>query len=57
MTFPAPVGGVPFKEDFVPSVVYAGVYAGLVLLGIFRLAKKSTRTLVILSPLSFCIER
>ncbi|KIP06617.1 hypothetical protein PHLGIDRAFT_72441 [Phlebiopsis gigantea 11061_1 CR5-6] len=57
VSFPAPVGGVPFEEDFAPSVIFAVVFAILVFLGVYRLARASTRTLVILAPLIFCTER
>lgn len=57
MTFPAPIGGVPFEEDFAPSIVFACVYAILVFVGLFRVARRTTRTLLILGPLAFSIER
>lgn len=37
--------------------MFAAVFATLVFVGIFRLARSSTRTLVILGPLIFCTER
>ena len=57
VSFPAPVGGVPFEEDFAPSVIFAAVFAIIVFIGVYRLARASTRTLVILGPMAFCIER
>ena len=57
MTFPAPIGGVPFKSDFAPSIAFACAYAILCIVAIFRLSKRTTRTLVVLSPLAFSLER
>lgn len=55
--FPAPVGGVPFEKDFVPSVIISSLYAVLFFVGVFRLARSSTRTTVILGTFAFVTER
>ncbi|EKM54334.1 uncharacterized protein PHACADRAFT_258120 [Phanerochaete carnosa HHB-10118-sp] len=57
ISFPAPVGGVPFERDFGPSVLFATLYAILVIAGIYRFARTTTRTLVRLGTFAFAVER
>ncbi|KIP06619.1 hypothetical protein PHLGIDRAFT_106791 [Phlebiopsis gigantea 11061_1 CR5-6] len=57
LSFPAPIGGVPLKEDFAPSIVFACAFAILIVVGAYRLAKPATRTLLILGPFLFSVER
>ncbi|GJE94931.1 hypothetical protein PsYK624_111070 [Phanerochaete sordida] len=55
--FPSPIGGVPFDSDFGPSVLFAALYAVVCLVGFWRAAFKSTRTLLVITTLIFTIER
>lgn len=55
--FPAPVGGVPLPHDFAPSIVFACAYGVLVLLGAYRLARRTSRNIFVFSTLTFAIER
>lgn len=54
---PSPVGGVPFSIDFAPSILFATLYAGLVGVGAWRLARRSTRTVVSIGNFMFVLER
>ena len=53
--FPSPIGGVPFDSDFGPSILFAALYAVVCLLGFWRVAYKSTRTLLVITTLIFTI--
>ena len=57
VSFPAPIGGVPLKDDFAPSIVFASAFAILTAIGAYRLAKPATRTLAVLGPFLFCLEK
>lgn len=57
VSFPAPVGGVPFESDFIPSIVFACFYAVLVFVGVFRMAVSSTRSVVLIGLFIFVFER
>lgn len=57
ISFPAPVGGVPFERDFGPSILFSCLYAVLVLAGIYRFARSSSRTTVVLGTFAFVFER
>ena len=35
VSFPAPIGGVPLKDDFAPSIVFASAFAILTAIGAF----------------------
>lgn len=54
---PSPVGGVPFSIDFAPSILFAILYAILVGVGVWRLARRSTRTAVSIGNFVFVLER
>lgn len=56
-SFPAPVGGVPSDRDFGPSVLFAILYAILIIIAIYRFARTATRTLVVLGTFAFAVER
>ncbi|KAJ3525554.1 hypothetical protein NM688_g8386 [Phlebia brevispora] len=56
-TFPAPIGGVPFKSDFVPSIIFAIAYAAVTILGLYRIIRTKSRTLCALGTLFFVGER
>ncbi len=56
-SFPAPIGGVPFKLDFGPSVLFIILYVFLVGLVIYRSARSASRTIVLLGTASFVFER
>ena len=55
--FPSPIGGVPFDNDFVPSVIFAALYAVICFLGFYRMARKDSRSLLVVTTLIFTIER
>ncbi|EKM54321.1 uncharacterized protein PHACADRAFT_210131 [Phanerochaete carnosa HHB-10118-sp] len=55
--FPAPIGGVPFSRDFAPSILFACLYGLLAFLGIYRLARSTSRNVMVFSFLAFIIER
>ena len=57
VSFPAPVGGVPFDRDFGPSILFAALYAILVFFAIYRLARRATRTMVVVGTFAFVFER
>ena len=57
MSFPAPVGGVPFERDFAPSVIFATLYAVLAIGGIYRFVRQATRTTVVIGTFAFVVER
>lgn len=57
LMFPSPIGGVPLDADFAPSVLFACLYAILVFVGVYRFARSSTRTFVMLSAFAFVVER
>ncbi|EKM54315.1 uncharacterized protein PHACADRAFT_196746 [Phanerochaete carnosa HHB-10118-sp] len=57
VSFPAPIGGVPFDNDFTPSVFFALLYAAVCLLGFWRLAREHSRTMLVVTTLIFTIER
>lgn len=57
VSFPAPVGGVPFELDFGPSILFACLYAMLVLLSIYRMSRSATRITVVWGTFAFVVER
>lgn len=57
VSFPAPVGGVPFERDFGPSILFACLFAALVFVAIFRFARSATRTTVVVGTFAFAVER
>lgn len=57
VSFPAPVGGVPFERDFGPSILFACLCAALVFTGIYRFARSTTRTTVVVGTFAFVVER
>lgn len=57
MTFPSPVGGVPFPEDYAPSILFAVLYALLVPLMFYRMLHKRSRNLLLVGSVVFAIER
>ncbi|PSS37854.1 hypothetical protein PHLCEN_2v322 [Hermanssonia centrifuga] len=56
-TFPAPIGGVPFNQDFAPSILFAFLYAIITIIGFYRLARSSSRCLMFIGTLAFVFER
>ncbi|KAJ3529945.1 hypothetical protein NM688_g7782 [Phlebia brevispora] len=56
-TFPAPIGGVPFNLDFVPSILFAIAYGALTTLGLYRIIRTKSRTLCTLGTVLFVTER
>ncbi|THH00013.1 hypothetical protein EW026_g2447 [Hermanssonia centrifuga] len=56
-TFPAPIGGVPAQIDFAPSILFVILYAFLSILAIYRLARSSSRSLVLAGTVAFVVER
>ncbi|KAI0645174.1 hypothetical protein C8Q79DRAFT_756659 [Trametes meyenii] len=54
--FPVPVGGAPFDVDFIPSILFAVLYGLLVPLVFYRLARRRSRTLVLLGTSIMAIE-
>ena len=57
VSFPSPVGGVPFERDFGPSIFFACVYALLVFVAIYRFARSASRTVVMIGTFAFVVER
>ncbi|KAF9050267.1 hypothetical protein BJ165DRAFT_1609218 [Panaeolus papilionaceus] len=56
--FPAPIGGIPQPNvDFAPSILFAILYTFLVPLMAYRMFHRRSRTILILGPLCFAIER
>ncbi|RPD57706.1 hypothetical protein L226DRAFT_573586 [Lentinus tigrinus ALCF2SS1-7] len=55
--FPSPIGGVPFPEDLVPSILFSTLHALLIPIFVWRLVRSRTRTLVLLGVCCFTIER
>ncbi len=56
-TFPAPIGGVPFNQDFAPSILFAFLYAIITIIAFYRLARSSSRCLMFIGTLAFVFER
>ncbi|EKM54314.1 uncharacterized protein PHACADRAFT_185257 [Phanerochaete carnosa HHB-10118-sp] len=57
VSFPAPIGGVPFDSDFAPSLFFTVLYGVVCLLGIWRMARKSSRSMLVGTTLIFIVER
>jgi hypothetical protein len=57
MTFPTPVGGTPFPEDFAPSIVFAILYALLIPIMVFRVYDRHSRTTLLIGSVIFGVER
>lgn len=58
VNIPAPVGGTALPADFVPSIVFAVLYALVVPLMIYRVVlKRRSRTLLLIGTIIFSIER
>lgn len=55
--FPSPVGGVGLAGDFVPSVLFAILYASLLPIFCFRLVNKQSRAILGISAVLTCVER
>lgn len=55
--FPAPVGGTPLSADWVPSILFAVLYAMILPLTVYRMAHRRSRTLLLLGTVTFSIER
>lgn len=55
--FPAPIGGVPFDLDFVPSIIFAAIYASISMFALYRMARPSTRNIYTLGSLIYVTER
>lgn len=56
-TFPSPVGGVPFPEDFAPSILFAALYGLTFFVAVYRLFRKRSRTFVLMGIMSYVGER
>lgn len=55
--FPSPIGGVPFDRDFIPSIVFAALYAVAALGSFYRLMRSKSRTIATISAVTFAIEQ
>ncbi|KXN90856.1 hypothetical protein AN958_03510, partial [Leucoagaricus sp. SymC.cos] len=57
MTFPSPMGGVPYHIDLAPSVIFTVAYGCLVPFIVYRVWDKNSRTLILLGTIIFAISR
>ncbi|KAF8882721.1 hypothetical protein BD779DRAFT_913468 [Infundibulicybe gibba] len=57
MSFPSPVGGTPYPEDFAPCVIFAILYGLLVPLLVFRCCDARSRTTLLIGTACYIIER
>lgn len=57
MTFPTPIGGVPYHIDLAPSVIFAVAYGCLLPLVAYRIWDKNSRTVMLLGTIIFAVER
>jgi hypothetical protein len=57
MSFPTPIGGTPFEEDFAPSIFFGVLFALLVPLVAYRAFSKGSRNLLLINAAFFVIER
>ncbi|EKM54327.1 uncharacterized protein PHACADRAFT_210138 [Phanerochaete carnosa HHB-10118-sp] len=55
--FPSPIGGIPLPRDLAPSVTFAFLFFLLVLLGVYRLLRRTSRSLLVITTLGFAVER
>jgi len=55
--FPSPIGGIPLPRDLAPSIVFLCLFLFLLLLGVYRLFRLTTRHLLVPMTLGFVFER
>ncbi|EKM74651.1 hypothetical protein AGABI1DRAFT_116792 [Agaricus bisporus var. burnettii JB137-S8] len=57
MTFPSAIGGVPYREDLAPSIVFAVAYGCLLPLVIYRFLNRKSLTTLLIGTCIFAIGR
>lgn len=55
--FPAPVGGTVLPDDFIPSILFAVLYASLAPLMLYRVFNRRSRTTLLIGTIVFSVER
>src|SRR5258705_12860915 len=57
VSFPVPVGGTVYPNDFAPSILFATLYGLLVPLMLYRMLQRRGRSTLLISTIAFSIER
>lgn len=57
VSFPVPVGGTVYPNDFAPSILFATLYGLLVPLMLYRMLQRRGRSTLLINTIAFSIER